>query len=69
MTSDQYDYVPEYLSRQEVAEVLHTTVTVVDRLIATGVLPRYRLRDRYIRIKTEDAMQLHGVPVDWLARC
>ena len=63
-----YDYVPEYLSRQEAAEVLHTTVPVVDRLIATGVLPRYRLHGRYIRLKTEDVLQLQDVPVEWLAR-
>ena len=74
MTSDQsgtrdYDYVPEYLSLQEAAEVLRTNVTVVNRLIVTGALPRYRLRERYVRVRTEDVMQLHDVPVEWLARC
>lgn len=71
MTTDQtdaHDYAPEYLSRQEAADVLHTTVPVVDRLIATGVLPRYRLHGRYIRLRTKDVLQLQDVPVEWLAR-
>lgn len=40
----------QYMSRQEAAFRLSVTVAVVDRLIATGALDRYRLRGRYVRV-------------------
>lgn len=58
-----------YLSRQEAAIMLGVPVAVVDRLIATGALPRYRLRDRYVRVREGDVAELAHVPRDVLARC
>jgi excisionase family DNA binding protein len=59
----------QWLSRQEAAAVLGLTVAEVDRLIATGLLPRYRLRERYVRVRKEDVDQLADVPIEWLLRC
>lgn len=58
-----------YLSRQEAALVLGVSVDTVDRLISTGALPRYRLRERYVRIREKDVQQLLDVPREWLERC
>lgn len=49
--------------------LLHLPVAAVDRLIATGMLPRYRIRDRYIRVRLRDVQALLDVPQDWLLRC
>lgn len=49
--------------------MLGLTVPEVDRLIATGLLPRYRLRERYVRVRREDAQELLDVPKAWLLRC
>lgn len=57
------------MSRQEAAAVLGVDVAVVDRLISTGVLARYRIRERYIRVKASQVRDLTGLPKDWLERC
>ena len=59
----------QYLSRQEAAEILNVPLGVIDRLISTGVLPRYRIRERYIRVRRRDIDELVDVPRDWLLRC
>lgn len=61
--------VPEYLSRQEAAAVLGVSVAVVDRLISTGALDRYRIRERYVRVRTRQVRELLDLPRDWLERC
>ena len=60
---------PKFLSRQEAADVLGTDVPTVDRLIATGVLDRYRIRGRWIRVLTGQVLELKEMPRDWLSRC
>lgn len=59
----------QWMSRQEVAAELGLTLPQVDRLIDTGLLPRYRLRERYIRVRREDVEPLLDVPKEWLLRC
>lgn len=66
---DYNSYVPKFLSRQEAAEVLDTDVATIDRLIATGVLDRYRIRDRWIRVLTGQVLELSELPREWLSRC
>lgn len=56
----------QYVSRQEAAEQLGVDLTVVDRLIATGVLPRYRLRGRYVRVRQDDVDELKTLPTEFL---
>lgn len=60
---------PVYLSRQEAAAVLGVDLATVDRLIATGVLDRYRLRERYIRVLADQVHALADLPREWLRRC
>lgn len=60
---------PTYVSRQEAATILGVDLATVDRLIATGVLDRYRLRDRYIRVRADQVAELIGLPREWLTRC
>lgn len=62
-------YVPKFLSRQEAAEVLGTDLATVDRLIETGVLARYRIRGRWIRVLTGEVVPLLDLPREWLERC
>ena len=57
------------MSRHEAAEALGVDLVTVDRLISLGVLRRYRLHDRYVRVRTEDVGALADVPRDWLTRC
>jgi excisionase family DNA binding protein len=59
----------QWVSRQEAAQILGVTVAVVDRLIATGALPRYRLRGQWVRLRKADVEELHGIPVELLERC
>lgn len=40
----------KWLSRQEAAQQLAVTVDEVDRYISLGLLDRYRLRGRYVRV-------------------
>lgn len=59
----------QWLTRQEAAGMLGLTVPELDRLIATGLLPRYRLRERYVRVRRRDVEPLLDVPKAWLLRC
>lgn len=63
MTEDRF------LSRQEAADELNVTVAVVDRLIAVGLLDRYRIRERYVRVPAGQVADLATLPRDWLIRC
>lgn len=58
-----------YLSRQEAAAELGVDVAVVDRLIATGVLTRYRIRGRWVRVEAGEVEDLTDFPRPWLERC
>lgn len=60
---------PKFLSRQEAAAELGVDLVTVDRLISTGVLARYRIRGRYVRVKASQVRDLAGLPADWLRRC
>lgn len=60
---------PQYLSRQEAAQVLDVTLDDVDRLIATGLLDRYRIRERYVRVRAGQVAELAHLPREWLLRC
>lgn len=46
--------------------LLHVGVDVVDRLIDTGALTRYRLRGRYVRVLRAQVDELASVPAEWL---
>lgn len=59
----------QFLSRQEAAALLGVSVDVIDRLIAHGVLDRYRIRGRYVRVLTGQVEALTALPREWLARC
>lgn len=61
--------MPQWLSRQEAAALLGVSVDTVDRLIRTGVLDRYRLRGRYIRVRGQQVQELMDLPAAWLERC
>lgn len=69
MATDYDDFVPKYLSRQEAADVLGVDLAVVDRLISHGLLDRYRIRERYVRVLTGQVVALTDLPRDWLLRC
>lgn len=58
-----------YLSVSEAAYVLGVEESTVHRMIRHGLLPRYRLRERYIRVRTADVEELRSVPREWLMRC
>jgi hypothetical protein len=66
---DDNSYAPRFLSRQEAAEILDTDVATIDRLISTGVLDRYRIRDRWVRVLTAQVVELRELPPEWLSRC
>ena len=66
---DYESCVPKFLSRQEAAEVLMTVLATIARLIATGVLDRYRIRGRWIRVLTGQVLELSELPREWLTRC
>jgi len=61
--------MPKFLSRQEAATLLGLDVPAVDRLIARGVLDRYLIRERYVRVPTGQVVELSDLPRDWLLRC
>jgi excisionase family DNA binding protein len=69
MTTDSAGYAPKFLSRQEAADVLGVPLPVVDRLIEHGVLDRYRVRERYVRVLTGQVVELTTLPREWLSRC
>lgn len=60
---------PQFLSRQEAARYLAVPLETVDRLIATGLLDRYRIRGRYVRVRTGQVAELATLPREWLIRC
>lgn len=61
--------VQKFMSRQEAAVVLGIDVPAVDRLISCGLLDRYRIRDRYVRVPTGQVAELATLPREWLLRC
>lgn len=46
--------------------MLAVTVTDIDRLIAVGLLARYRLRGLYVRVLRAQVDELASVPAEWL---
>jgi hypothetical protein len=63
MTDDRF------LSRQEAAIKLGVAVAVVDRLIATGLLLRYRVAGRWVRVEAGQVAELATLPREYLLRC
>jgi len=59
----------QFLSRQEAAQRLGVDLVVVDRLIATGVLARYRIAGRWVRVRADEVALLLDFPREWLRRC
>lgn len=57
---------PKFLSRQEAAAALGVDLVTVDRLISTGALARYRIRDRYVRVLRSQVDELAQLPSQWL---
>jgi excisionase family DNA binding protein len=51
----------EYMSRQEAAVLLRVRVQDVDRYISLGLLDRYRVRGRYIRVLRSQVLELAAV--------
>jgi excisionase family DNA binding protein len=60
MTTDRF------ISRQEAAVALRVSVADIDRLIAVGLLARYRLRGLYVRVLRSQVDELASVPAEWL---
>ncbi len=58
-----------FVSRQEAAGMLGIGVADVDRLIRTGVLDRYRIQGRYVRVPKGQVRELADLPREWLLRC
>ena len=50
-----------WLTRREVAEYLRIHITTVDRLVADGKLPVYRLGDRVVRFCLEEVQEAMSV--------
>ena len=59
----------EYISKQEAAILLGVPVAAVDRLIDTGLLDRYRIREKYVRVKAGQVAELAHLPREWLLGC
>ena len=59
----------KYMTKQEAATVLGVDPSTVDRLITTGALTRYRLRERYIRVLASEVAALSELPAEWLRHC
>ena len=57
------------MSRQEAAAALAIPLAAVDRLIEHGLLDRYRIRERYVRVPTGQVAELAHLPREWLLRC
>ena len=51
----------QYMSRQEAAVALGVSVGDVDRFIAIGLLDRYRIRERYVRLRRDQVIELASV--------
>lgn len=58
-----------YLSRQEAAAVLGVSIAVVDRLIAHGLLDRYRIAGRWVRVEARQVAELAKLPREYLLKC
>lgn len=56
----------QYMSRQEAALALRVTVTVVDRLISVGLLSRWRIQGRYIRVLRSEVAELAALDPELL---
>ena len=59
----------QFVTRQEAAGMLGVPVATIDRMIGQGLLRRYRIRERYVRVPKGDVEALLDVPRDWLLRC
>lgn len=59
---------PKWLSRQEAAAQLGLSLADVDHLIQTGLLDRYRIRGRYVRVLRSQVDELAQLPSHWLQR-
>lgn len=51
----------DFMSRQEAAAALRVAVTVIDALIRTGLLARYRTAGRYVRVLRSQVDELKDV--------
>lgn len=60
---------PQFLSRQEAATVLGVSLSTIDRLINAGLLDRYRIQGRWIRVLAQQVAELATLPRQWLDRC
>lgn len=56
------------MSRQEAAVELRVAVTVIDALIRTGLLARYRTAGRYVRVLRSQVNELREVDPETLRR-
>lgn len=61
MTTNHDDFVPKFVSRQEAASALGVTVDDVDRFISVGLLDRFRIRGRYVRVLRSQVDELATV--------
>lgn len=52
---------PKWLTRQEAAAVLDVSLDDVDRFISIGLLDRYRIRGRYVRVLRSQVDELATV--------
>lgn len=52
---------PKFVSRQEAASALGVTVDDVDRFISVGLLDRFRIRGRYVRVLRSQVDELATV--------
>lgn len=60
---------PRFLSRQEAAALLNVPLEAVDRMIRHGLLDRYRIAGRYVRVPAGQVAELATLPREWLLRC
>ena len=54
-----------FISRQEAAVALAVAVADIDRLIAVGLLARYRQAGLYVRVLRSQVDELASVPSEW----
>lgn len=59
----------QFLGRTEAAVRLGVPDEVVDRLIATGLLDRYRSRGGFVFVPTGQVAELATLPREYLLRC
>lgn len=58
----------EYLTRQEAARRLGVSLRTVDHLIKAGLLTRYVLKERYVRLRAPEVEALRQFSPSVLAR-